>query len=1151
MFNLPNSYDGLTISKAPQSAYSYILAQLKNSIKKPIIYVAINEVSAKEIYQSLKIILSKNTNIYFFPSWDVLPYDRVSPNSEVISNRLNILYELVTAQEKHKDIILITTINSFLTKVIPKQIFSKSHLKLQVGTERKQQEISEFLISNSYLRVDTVNSAGEFSIKGSLFDIFPLGYEMPVRLDFFADKIEFIKEFDPITQITNKKITEIILLPASEVILADQYIENFKRNYRNLFDIDYQDDMLYEAISAKRQYIGMEHWLPLFYDKLDKISDYLDQPVIIFDGLFHNAVKERIAAIEDYYQARKSFAKIRTAETYNPIKPELLYLNNQEITELLEHHEIITIDNFSKETGYVIESRISTIPDFYAQSKLSKIAAIELFKEFIQNCQHKNIIITAHNEISLKRLVDILANYELESKIIEIIPQKKQPIILLIKLPLTRGFIAKDTVFVSEQDLFGSKIIRKESKKRKAEKLILEAGSLSIGEYIVHKEHGIGRFIGLKILNVGGSDHDFINLEYHDGDKLYIPVENLDLISRYGTNHGEVRLDKLGSASFQRRKAGLKKRILEIATDLIATASARELKKGLTFSATEELLQEFSSLFKFDETEDQLSAIDDVLTDLKQGKIMDRLICGDVGFGKTEIAMRAAFAVLYAHTVSQKPQIAIIVPTTLLARQHYKNFTERFASFNCNIKQLSRMVTVSEAKKVKLGLADGSVDIVIGTHALLNKNIEFKNLSLAIIDEEQHFGVVQKERIKSLKNNVNLLTLSATPIPRTLQMSLNGIKDMSLLATPPVDRMAVKSFIMPFDKLVIRDAILREYYRGGRVFYVCPRISDLVRQEEKIRKLVPEIKIVTAHGAMKPDKLDQIMNDFCDGKYDLLLSTSIIESGIDIAEANTIIIHDADKFGLSQLYQLRGRVGRSKIRAYAYFTFSDKKLLNEVAKKRLEVMQKLDGLGAGFSLASYDLDIRGAGNLLGQAQSGHIKEVGAELYQDMLNEAITKLKAQQDQEKIIQEEDFSPQVNLGLLVLIPENYVKDINVKMDLYRRIAFLQDNKEADELLFEMEDRFGTIPDSVKNLVEIINLKNKCKKAYIEKFDVGPKGMLISFYKNNFPNPDKLMNFILSNSNYYKLRPDQKLVVSIPSNEQDRIKKTAQILEQILELR
>jgi len=1037
-----------------------------------------------------------------------------------------------------------------LTKLIPKKIIKNAFLKLSVGQDCSQAEISKFLVSNSYIRVDTVSSAGEFTIKGSLFDIFPFGASLPVRLDFFANQIDFIKEFDPITQITNNKLQEITLLPASEVILAENYIDNFKKSYRNLFDIDYRDDRLYEAISEQRQHIGMEHWLPLFYDKLSLITDYLTNPVIISDELFDNAAIERINVIDDYYQTRKSFSNIRSSEIYNPIEPELLYLGPKEVELVFKNHEVIKINNFVKGANYAIESGITTTPDFFTKGKTSKVNAIELFKEFLLDHQHKIIIITAHNEFSLKRLADILANYDLLSKVCTQIPQKAQPLIFLMKLPLLQGFISNNIIFISEQDLFGSKVIRKETKKRKAEKLILEAGSLNIGEFIVHKEHGIGRFVGLKILNVGGFDHDFINLEYHDGDKLYIPVENLDLISRYGSNNGEVRLDKLGSLSFQRRKAGLKKKVLAIAADLIAVASARELKKGLSFTTSDDLLQEFASLFKFDETEDQLNAINDVLEDLKQGKIMDRLICGDVGFGKTEIAMRAAFAVLYAHNVLEKPQIAIIVPTTLLARQHYKNFTERFANFNCNIRQLSRMVTASEAKHVKAGLADGSVDIVIGTHAILNKNIQFKNLSLAIIDEEQHFGVVQKERIKSLKNNINLLTLSATPIPRTLQMSLNGIKDMSLLATPPIDRMAVKTFIMPFDKLVIRDAILREYYRGGRVFYVCPRISDLEKIAEKIKKLVPEIKLVIAHGGMKPDKLDEIMNDFCDAKYDLLLSTSIVESGIDISEANTMIIHNADKFGLSQLYQLRGRVGRSKVRAYAYFTFSDKKILSDVATKRLDVMQKLDGLGAGFSLASYDLDIRGAGNLLGQEQSGHIKEVGAELYQDMLNDAISKLKAKQSAEQIELEEDFSPQVNLGLLVLIPENYVKDINVKMDLYRRIAFLQDRKEADELLSEMEDRFGVIPDSVKNLVEIINLKNKCKLAKIEKLDVGPKGVLISFYQNKFANPDKLMNFILSNSFMCKLRPDQKLFITKANDVNDRISKTELILDQLIAL-
>lgn len=1150
MLRFPKNYSGLTICETPQESYPFIAYKAALAIDTAIIYVAINEQKARQAYDILNTLLNSSHEIYYFPAWDVMPYDRISPNIQIISERLKILSELSRPSKEQSKKIIVTTVGALLTKVVPKDIIKENYLEIKTDNVLSQGEISNFLVLNSYLRVETVSDPGEFSIKGSLFDIFPLGHENPIRIDFFGDKIESIKEFDPITQITTKKLNSAItLIAANEVILNDQYIENFKQNYRSLFEVNYNDDLLYESISEKRQFIGMEHWLPLFYNKLDKLTDYVENPVIICDKLFPEAIIERYKAVEDYYNTRKNITKSKGENVYNPIPADLLYFSKSDLEELDANHDIITLSNFSQTTGYAIESNIKTIPNFFLESKKLKKSVFELLKDFlgdISTQSSKNIVITVHNHITLKKLQEILNHYELETVIQTSLPKEPNGLINLIILPLESGFIAEETILISEQDLLGTKVIRKESKRRKAEKLILEAGSLSIGEYVVHKEHGVGQFVGLKTLTVTATEHDFITIEYHGGDKLYVPVENLELITRYGSNQEIVKLDKLGSSNFQHRKAKLKKRIKDIAEDLIKIASQRETKKGQSFRVEQEFLSEFESRFKFDETNDQLSAIKDVMEDLKSGKIMDRLVCGDVGFGKTEIALRAAFIVLNSHSSKEKPQVAIIVPTTLLARQHYKNFAERFQGFDCNLKQLSRMVPAAEVKKTKAGLADGSVDIVIGTHALLSKNIKFKNLTLAIIDEEQHFGVTQKERIKELKNNVHLLTLSATPIPRTLQMSLNGIKDMSLLATPPVDRMAIRSFIMPFDKVVIRDAILREYYRGGRVFFVCPRIKDLDREAENLRKLVPEVKIIKAHGGLKSEVLDQIMNDFCDAKYDVLLSTSIVESGIDIPEANTIIIHHADRFGLSQLYQLRGRVGRSKIRAYAYFTFDAKKKLTPLADKRLEVMQTLDGLGAGFTLASYDLDIRGAGNLLGQEQSGHIKEVGAELYQALLNDAIEQLK----HNNVEEEQYFSPQVNLGLSVLIPENYVSDINTKMELYRRIAHLDNEDEANNLMCEMEDRFGKIPAQVENLVEIVNLKNKCKKANIEKLDVGPKAMVITFFQNKCINPENLMNYVFANNLTTKIRPDQKLVISMSTNQDNRIKETSIALNTVTKM-
>ena len=677
MLTFPTNYNGLTISETPCDSYPYVVSQAAIKTKKPIIYIAVNDIKAKQSYEIIKFLLP-NHHIYLFPAWDILPYDRISPNASIISQRLDVLSKL--SHNRSNQVIIITTVNALTTKTIPKNIIKKNYLEIEINNKISQTQIINFLISNSYIRSQTVNDQGEFAIKGSLFDIFPLGYDFPVRLDFLGNTIESMKEFDPITQITTQKISHLKLIPASEVILSDEFIQNFKTNYKNLFTVNYNEDLLYESISIKRQYIGMENWLPLFYNNLDSLTDYIDSPLIICDKLFTQAIEERVLAINDYYDSRKNLKRSHGEEIYNPIPTNLLYFSRNDIQNLLNNHEIITLDNFSSTAKYAIESNIKQIPNFFLESKTVKKPVFELLQKFLhsfanQESQNTPYIcnITAHNEITLNRLKDILSSYDLTTKITDKLPIKASNVINLIKLPLESGFVSADTIFISEQDLLGTKVIRKESKRRKAERLILEAGSLSIGEYIVHKEHGIGKFIGLKTLDITNSKHDFISLEYFGGDKLYLPVENLELISKYGSEHDMVKLDKLGSSNFQDRKSKLKKRIKDIAAELINLASQRLSKKGLVFDTEEEFMQEFVSRFKFDETMDQLSAIDDVLSDLKKGKIMDRLVCGDVGFGKTEIAMRAAFAVINSYNTQDKAQIAIIVPTTLLARQHFKN----------------------------------------------------------------------------------------------------------------------------------------------------------------------------------------------------------------------------------------------------------------------------------------------------------------------------------------------------------------------------------------------------------------------------------------------------------------------------------------------
>ena len=637
---------------------------------------------------------------------------------------------------------------------------------------------------------------------------------------------------------------------------------------------------------------------------------------------------------------------------------------------------------------------------------------------------------------------------------------------------------------------------------------------------MVHVDHGIGRYDGLETLQVTGAPHDCLRLIYEGGDKLYLPVENIELLSRYGSAADTAQLDKLGGVGWQGRKARVKKRLKDMAEALLKIAAERELRRGQAVSAPDGIYAEFAARFPYPETEDQLRVIEEVLEDLQSGRPMDRLVCGDVGFGKTEVALRAAFIAALSGM-----QVAVVVPTTLLARQHSRTFEKRFAGLPVRIGQLSRLVTAKDQKLTKDGLAAGTVDIVIGTHALLSKTVQFKNLGMVIVDEEQHFGVKQKERLKQLRADVHVLTLTATPIPRTLQMALAGVRELSLIATPPVDRLAVRTFVLPYDPVVIREAILREHYRGGQTYYVCPRLEDLPRVYERLQELVPEVKVVMAHGQMAATQLEEVMTAFDDGQFNVLLATNIVESGLDVPNANTMIIHRSDLFGLAQLYQLRGRIGRSKVRGYAYLTYAPKTVLSATATQRLHVIETLDSLGAGFQLASHDMDIRGAGNLLGEEQSGHIKEVGVELYQHMLEEAVAT--ARSGAGTLAEAEDqWTPSINLGMPVLIPEAYIADLNVRLGLYRRISELVDRPEIDSFAAELIDRFGPLPDEVENLLNVMTIKQLCRTAGVERVDAGPKGAVLSFHNNSFARPDKLVMFIGSQVGTMKLRPDHKLV-------------------------
>ncbi|MEK6734501.1 MAG: transcription-repair coupling factor, partial [Pseudomonadota bacterium] len=1037
IFSKIQQNEKLDLFPLPTDSYGLILSQIIGSS----IFITSDDQKLEVLAQQIKFF-NPNKKLLIFPSWDCSPYDKVSPNIHNLIQRINTLDALTrhvealdeTSRESHagsfakaqddgstqddKDIILLTSIDALIQRLLPADLLKDLVKKIKVGDKINREAFLSQLIELSYRRCEVASEPGEFAVRGDIIDIV-IDFNNGWRLDFFGNELEQLRSYDLTSQISNGKINEITILPSSEVVLNHYSIKNFCKNFLSNF-IHQENHPLYEAISSGRKYPGMEHYLPFFYDNLSDIFDYFSPNNIIYEHNFIHQLDEYIYQINENYEARKNLLNnhFQDEVIFHPITPSNLWMTKAELIRKLDKHRKIILHNFKVDFEHGIDLEMKKMDDFNILAQSKKISAFDLFKQYREKSKIK-LFIACNSEGSLQRIKTLLENYNIHwyriNKFNEYINISGKTVGLAM-LPIEHGFSFDNFAIVSEQDLLGEKIARKKSDKNLAN-LLGEINNIQIGEYVVHKQHGIALFSGLETIKAVGVDKDCIKLTYSGGDILYIPVENLDLLTRFGSSEEEVHLDKLGGVAWQNRKKKLKEKLFEIAASLINTAATRTNSKGESLVPVYEAYEEFSRRFSYVETEDQMNSIRDVESDLASGVPMDRLICGDVGFGKTEVAMRAAFiATNPEHNIKQ--QVAIIVPTTLLARQHYHSFLKRFAGFPMQIRQLSRLVNAKETKLIKEGIKEGLVDIVIGTHSLLGKEIEFKNLGLLIIDEEHRFGVIQKERLKTLQKNVHILNLSATPIPRTLQMSLTGVRDLSIIATPPIDRQVVKTYIMNFDSIIIREAILREYHRGGQVFFVCPRISDINELLPKLVELLPEIKIIVAHGQMSPNSLEEIMSDFYNKKYNLLLSTSIIESGIDIPEANTIIIYRADKFGLAALYQLRGRVGRSNIKAYSYLLLPNHKL-SKLSKARLEVMHTIDSLGAGFTVASHDMDIRGFGNLVGDEQSGHIKEVGLELYQEMLQEAIFSLKNPDKTEEI--EDDYSPQVNIGIPAILPED----------------------------------------------------------------------------------------------------------------------------------
>jgi len=1062
-----------------------------------------------------------------FPAWDCLPYDRVSPHAAVVAQRMMTLARLARVHGRAHPSVLLTTVNAVLQRVPGRDVVARQSLSAAPGNLLPMSGITHWLELNGFIRAATVREAGDYAVRGGIVDLFAPGMAEPVRLDFFGDTLESIRSFDPETQRTTAELRALDLVPMAEFQLTSDTIRLFRTGYVAAFGAAGPDDVLYEAVSEGRRYGGMEHWLPLFHQRMATLFDYVEASPLALEPLAEEAAHERLAQIADYYGARKDAVdQTGGGAPYKPLPPDRLYLAESEWRERLENSALARLTPFAAREGAsdAIEIGAHAGRNFAPERNAPGKNIFEAVTGHVHALQAagKRPLLALWSEGSRERMSHVLAEHGL----LNLAPVASWPQALalprhqiaLAVLGVEAGFETADVALITEEDILGERLVRARRQSKRAENFIAEVTSLSAGDLVVHLDHGIGRFIGLRAIEAAGAPHDCLEIHYAGGDKLFLPVENIELLSRYGSDEAGAELDRLGGTAWQSRKARMKNRIREIAGELIKVAAERQLRDAPKLTVDTALYDEFCAGFRYEETDDQQAAIGAVLNDLSSGRPMDRLICGDVGFGKTEVALRAAFI-----AAMNGKQVAVVVPTTLLSRQHMRTFSDRMRDYPIKIAQASRLISAAELAKTKKGIAEGTIDIVIGTHALLGKAIKFKDLGLIVVDEEQHFGVAHKEKLKQLRAEVHVLTLTATPIPRTLQLALSGVREMSIIATAPVDRLTVRTFVSPFDAVVVREALLRERYRGGQAFYVCPRIEDLADAKAFLDKSVPEVRVAVAHGQMPATVLEDIMAAFYDGKFDVLLSTSIIESGLDIPTANTLIVHRADMFGLAQIYQLRGRVGRSKLRAYALLTLPAGRKITPQAERRLKVLQSLDTLGAGFQLASHDLDIRGAGNLLGEEQSGHIKEVGYELYQEMLEEAVASLKSGIAAPAA---ERWSPQITIGTPVLIPEDYVADLPVRLALYRRLAEIETDRDIEAFGAELVDRFGPLPLEVEYLLGIVAIKSLCRRANVEKIEVGPKGAVLALRDNIFSNPEGLIAYIAKHPEGARVRPDMKVV-------------------------
>lgn len=1117
-------------------ARAYFLSLVTERCHRPLLMITPTPAEAERLFLDLVFFLGERDHLspiqkrlHLFPSWEVLPFEKLSPHPDNVAARLEGLYYLLEGRAP----ILISTPAALMQKVIPKEDLKRSYRYLVAGEEMAREGLLEHLVHWGFQNVPLVEERGDFSVRGGIVDVFPPAYSRPIRLEFCADRLESIRGFDPSTQRSQAPYQELLLLPMKEFSLRQERIELIAREIeKRAQELEMgrrEKNSLLESLRDGIPFSGMEFLVPYFYPKLSSLFSYL--PPDTFFWLDQAAQVE--AEVERF--ERLTWERAAKAKEEGLFAPpvEALYLDAREWREILssfaqvhsESLDVIPPKGKSPDSFLTVKSYLNMDIHHEISSLQGREPSLAPLVARLREWEVERVYFVAPTSGDATRLRELLSHYEVEMPLVDApFPQVRssaEPFRGILVGGLTQGFRLSEEslILITADEIFGTKKIQRASaKKSYPSHFITSLSELKQNDYVVHLDHGIGIYRGLKFLKVAGTEGEFLHLEYEGGDRLYLPVDRINLVQKYiGGDGAQPQLDRLGGSSWEKVKAKTRESILAMAQELIDLYAVREVHEGRAFSPPDQLYREFEASFEFEETPDQEKAIEDVLNDMQKKKPMDRLICGDVGYGKTEVALRAAFL-----AVMDSKQVAVLTPTTVLAQQHLQTFRHRFRSYPVRVEMLSRFLTSKESQEVLKELARGTVDIIIGTHRLLQPDVHFKDLGLIVIDEEHRFGVVHKEKLKRLRSTVDVMSLTATPIPRTLHMSLIGIRDMSIIETPPLDRLAIHTYITRYDEGVIRDAVLREIQRGGQVFFLHNRVETISRMAQKLSELVPDARMAVAHGQMRPRELEKVMLDFLENRTQMLVCSAIIESGLDFSNANTIIINRADKFGLAQLYQLRGRVGRSHRRAYAYLLIPGEKIMTRDAEKRLRALQELDELGGGFKLALHDLEIRGAGNLLGREQSGHIAAVGFELYTQMMEKAVRELKGEAMRPEV------EPEIRLGIPAYFPQDYIPDTNQRLLFYKRLASLGDVNELEEIKVELQDRYGFLSEEVENLFLVMYLRRVLKDYLIEQISYHDGRLSLLFHPQSPVKVERLLELIGKDKGRYRLSPEGRLSFS-----------------------